>query len=318
MASQYNLEGLKDGKPLAREEGGQGSAGLYRHPESGQEAIVQTDPLFGNAQANAFIRLGFRWVRDAKPEEIHSLPELLQEQENKSASNLQNLTAAVVEQNKYLAGQLEQQRKDREQVPQDATDISGERARQSAADQATVRDQAHGEVAVTNQGDMVKVDGLTPAQEKKAINDGPLRQTQATDAPERVGFGAPKNSDSKGDEEENAGGTETDEAKPLSQQNRTELNQTALAEGVENPEQYNTKKELVEAIEAKQSEGKADEEEGDDSSDGEPATSPEEPLNDEGEGDDGDEPETQDPPAGAGNVFPAGDLDQDNDERENQ
>lgn len=68
----------QEGRSIAREVGGKTApAGLYRHPESGQEAIVQEgDPLFGNAQAQAFLQTGFKFVRPAEPGEIHTLPEL--------------------------------------------------------------------------------------------------------------------------------------------------------------------------------------------------------------------------------------------------
>lgn len=259
MAQTYNLDGLKDGKPLAREEGGRGvqATALYRHP-NGQEAIVQYDPLFGNAQANAFERLGYVFVREARPEEVKTIPELVtaEMQKDGGAGNLAALTASIVEQNKLLAGELNKQREERNAVPQDATDISGELARQSAADQANVRTQAHGEVAVTDSGDMVKVDGLTPKQVDKVVHDDP-NAGQAKEAPEHVGFGAPK--DESSDESATDEGSDEDESvKPLDKQNRTELNQTALAEGVENPDQYETKKDLVDAIVAKQAEGVAD------------------------------------------------------------
>lgn len=67
-----------EGRSISREVGGKvAPAGLWRHPESGQEAIVQEgDPLFGNAQAQAFLQTGFKFVREARPDEIHSLPEL--------------------------------------------------------------------------------------------------------------------------------------------------------------------------------------------------------------------------------------------------
>lgn len=47
-----------------------GKAGVYRHPESGQEAICTWDPLLGNTQAEAFLRLGFVFVRDAEEGDI--------------------------------------------------------------------------------------------------------------------------------------------------------------------------------------------------------------------------------------------------------
>lgn len=39
-------------------------AGLYRHPQSGAEIGTLSDPLFGNAQSEAVVRLGFVRVSD--------------------------------------------------------------------------------------------------------------------------------------------------------------------------------------------------------------------------------------------------------------
>ncbi len=66
-------ETLKRSKPGATPEEVNsltGKAGLYRHPESGQEAICTWDPLLANTQAEAFLRLGFEFVRDVEPGEI--------------------------------------------------------------------------------------------------------------------------------------------------------------------------------------------------------------------------------------------------------
>ena len=66
MAETDN-EKLKKSRPGATAEvsaGVTGSAGLYRHPESGQEAATKFDPLYGDAQSEAFLRTGFVRVGD--------------------------------------------------------------------------------------------------------------------------------------------------------------------------------------------------------------------------------------------------------------
>lgn len=65
--------------------GARHSAGLYRHPQTGKEAITLEDPLYGNAQSEAFVRVGFERIRDAKPEEIKNLSGLAIEARKGSA-----------------------------------------------------------------------------------------------------------------------------------------------------------------------------------------------------------------------------------------
>lgn len=50
-----------------------GEAGVYRHPVSGEEIITLYDPLYGNAQSEAAIRVGFVRVRDTKEGDIQVL-----------------------------------------------------------------------------------------------------------------------------------------------------------------------------------------------------------------------------------------------------
>jgi hypothetical protein len=40
-------------------------AGLYRHPQSGEEAVTFSDPLYGDAQSRAFERVGFEYIGPA-------------------------------------------------------------------------------------------------------------------------------------------------------------------------------------------------------------------------------------------------------------
>ena len=81
----YDLDSLKKGgnKPgQTKEQSDKGEldAGLYRHPATGEELITIADPLFGNPQADAAIRVGFEFVRPAKPEEIKSIIEVNREE----------------------------------------------------------------------------------------------------------------------------------------------------------------------------------------------------------------------------------------------
>lgn len=66
-----------------------GTAGLYRHPISGAEVITLSDPLYGDAQSEAAIRVGFVRVRDVQPEEIVQI-NLVQEVTNNRSTGLAN------------------------------------------------------------------------------------------------------------------------------------------------------------------------------------------------------------------------------------
>lgn len=95
-------------------------SGVYRHPESGQEAIVQSDPLWGNTMAQGFARLGFKFVREAKAGEIKTLPEIAAEARSAEADTLKGITARLnemdtkvsttLEENKSLTAEVEELR----------------------------------------------------------------------------------------------------------------------------------------------------------------------------------------------------------------
>lgn len=72
MPKPYNTKNLERHiNGAAPEDGGQGTAGLYRHPEAidtatgkPAEMVTLSDPLFGEAQSNAAVQLGFVRVGD--------------------------------------------------------------------------------------------------------------------------------------------------------------------------------------------------------------------------------------------------------------
>ncbi len=73
FATGDELKRSRPGQTQEKSNGVTGNAGLYRHPGSGETAIVQWDPLLGNTQAEAFLKVGFEFVREAKPEEVKNL-----------------------------------------------------------------------------------------------------------------------------------------------------------------------------------------------------------------------------------------------------
>lgn len=84
----YDVSNLPNARPGATAEktlSKTGIAGVYRHPQSGQEAIAVWDPLTGNTQAEALMRTGFEYVRDVKDGDIKTLVEAsIQNEQDKS------------------------------------------------------------------------------------------------------------------------------------------------------------------------------------------------------------------------------------------
>jgi hypothetical protein len=66
------LKANKPGKTREVNENGEHPAGLWRHP-NGEEAVTLYDPLYGDAQSEAFARLGFVRVGDAPEGYVKSL-----------------------------------------------------------------------------------------------------------------------------------------------------------------------------------------------------------------------------------------------------
>lgn len=120
--SNQTYEAPKEGVSMDREYSKNKNAkvpgsGVYRHPESGQVAIVQSDPLWGNTQAQGFARLGFKFEREAREDEIKTLPELAMDSRKAEEGNLKGLSArldkleTVAEDNKNLTSEVEDLRK---------------------------------------------------------------------------------------------------------------------------------------------------------------------------------------------------------------
>lgn len=221
---------LKRSKPGETQEETQsltGQAGLYRHPGSGEELITLYDPLTGDAQSEAAIRVGFERVRDAKPEEVKVLATASLQNETDKAAYSDNTDAIKGIQARLNANEAEtaQLREENERLksglPQ--TDLSQAAAVEEADAQTAARGTDNTGALATDSN----VGGL---------------QGSGADASSTV---------SDETEEEDT----TDEPKALNKQNKTELLATAEAEGVENVSSENSNKELVAAIEAKRQEG---------------------------------------------------------------
>lgn len=70
-------------------------AGVYEHPKSGERIIAKAHPLFGNAQADAMVRLGFEWVREATPDELKEQVFLPRPADNGSADDIKGVLARL-------------------------------------------------------------------------------------------------------------------------------------------------------------------------------------------------------------------------------
>ena len=236
MSKPYNTKNLeKNVNAVSQEEGGLGEAGLYRHPESGQEMITLSDPLFGEAQSNAAVRLGFVRVRDSRPDEIHNIAMDAITASQGETDSLKGVTArvnaleGVAEKNKDLERQLEEYRKKYESgSPTDSSSVavSAEAAKQAAVDNVQSR----------GQGDTSKVE--VPSAADAPVNTPVNSDVNAT--PVDTASQLAPNSPVLGDIEEE---------KPLAKQNESDLLATAAKEGVDLSEADTVKKKR-EAIQA--------------------------------------------------------------------
>lgn len=219
MSKPYNTKSLGDRlNETVPEEGGQGKAGLYRHPESGQEQITLSDPLFGEAQSNAFVQLGFVRIRDARPGEVKTVLDLTLAATATETDSLKGLSARVAqmegvnEENKDLRAQVEKYRKEA-LARADATNVSGHAAKTEAAE--NIRDRG--------QGDATKQVGPAPSTPPAE----PLNSDHEVPEDSRVHVRDENRLDNADEEQD------SEEEKPVQKQNETELKATAEAEGVD-------------------------------------------------------------------------------------
>lgn len=80
---------------VTAEVGGKGTAGLYEHPASGEQMATFSDPLFGEAQSNAAVQLGFVRIGDVPEGYAHyvDISELTRDQG--STDSMKGLTARM-------------------------------------------------------------------------------------------------------------------------------------------------------------------------------------------------------------------------------
>ena len=86
MSTQLDPKGKVGGQTLEVSDKPATPAGLYRHPESGQEMITLWDPLYGDAQSEAAVRVGFVRVGDAPEGAVKTVVESILESREKDSS----------------------------------------------------------------------------------------------------------------------------------------------------------------------------------------------------------------------------------------
>lgn len=155
---------VEEGKSLSREVTRKNrklanipGAGVYRHKESGQEAIVIEDPLWGNTQAQAFAQVGFEYVRPAEEGEIKTMPEMAAADRSAQDSSLKGLEArigqleGVRDENQRLKDEVEQLRREKKERDEAEAEKAKADAKQAKEDKAHV--ETAGKANSTNAAD---------------------------------------------------------------------------------------------------------------------------------------------------------------------
>lgn len=260
-----NLKNNRGGATLEVTEQAPTPAGLYRHPDTGKEIITLYDPLFGDAQSEGVVRLGFVRVGDANPNDIKTIVDSSLEARHTQDTSLKGLEARMAQMegvhadNIRLQAEVDELRKEKLDALGQTTGVEKSSA-DTAKENATVQTNARTEHADV---DFDKDSGEMTAEQtsEKAPATPPVSVESGS-----VVSGSP----ATGDQGDGSANTLEDsnpalaDEKPLSQQNKTELKETAAAEGVEVADD-DTNKQIVEKIEAKRIENDASEDDGEES-----------------------------------------------------
>lgn len=159
--ADYDVRGLDKARPGVtpeKSDDGIRPAGLYRHPVSGAELIVQNDPLFGDGQARAAERVGFVFVRPAEEGEIKTVLDASIDKENQpkaDGANADDLKGLLARVNALEAenAKLKNQNESGVEVPGTEAVVSADEAKEAATQK--VEEQTGTKVDV-NTGDVAK------------------------------------------------------------------------------------------------------------------------------------------------------------------
>jgi len=160
----YDLENLKKnrgGATLEVPEKEVSPAGLYKHPDSGEELITKDHPLFGNAQSEGAVRAGFEYVRAVDTSEVKSIVEQVLESKVAASDDLRGLSARLRE--------LEDTKKVNEAERNELEQLRAEKAHREAQPEVTQSADLAKEAGADKAETLVKTNG--PATDAKAGTD---------------------------------------------------------------------------------------------------------------------------------------------------
>lgn len=242
MSTETN-EKLKKSKPGETPEetnSKTGIAGLYRHP-NGQELITLYDPLYGDAQSEAAIRVGFEFVREVDLEkEVHTIVIGSPAEVAARTAEVVNGTGVTSDDLKGINARLNAV--ESESKAKDDEILALKAKLEAKNEQGATKDEA----ATQTEG---RLDGAGSAGGQNP-NDGVLTGGTAGNETDTV-------DEQNGEDESEDDDGEVAE-KALDKQNASELAETATREGVEITPELDTKAKLRAAIEAKREEKKGE------------------------------------------------------------
>lgn len=143
----YNVENLKKNKPGETAETSDNSdakAGLYRHPETGNEVITLSDPLFGEAQSEGIVRLGFVRVGDA-PE--GSIKTIIEQNQNSRIYNSNTVESDKARLDQLELAELRREKREREEAEAEAAEKAEAEAKAQAEKDAKLKAEAEKKAA---------------------------------------------------------------------------------------------------------------------------------------------------------------------------
>jgi hypothetical protein len=142
----YNVENLKKNKPGETAETSDnvtGGAGLYRHPETGKEVITLYDPLFGDAQSEGIVRLGFVRVSDASEGSIKTI---IEQNQNSRIYNSNTVESDKARLDQLELAELRREKREREEAEAEAAEADKKAAEEKeAAEKAEAEAKAQAE-----------------------------------------------------------------------------------------------------------------------------------------------------------------------------
>ncbi len=155
--AEFDVANLKEQRPGATQEktlSPTGKAGVYRHRESGQEAIALWDPLLGNTQAEALMRVGFEYVRDAEDDEIKNLvtPSLQANKDQNLVKSNEDEVKGILARLNAVEAENARLREQRDK-PTSQTELSQEMAKSAAVQKVAER-------GTDNSGDVASSGGV--------------------------------------------------------------------------------------------------------------------------------------------------------------